>query len=85
MTFPLITNEQVRSARALLGWRLEHLATASGVPVAVVRNMEAAHGPVAAQQLAIDKIVAAFARRGVEFRVGDAPSVKRVSGIVRRP
>jgi hypothetical protein len=28
-------------------------------------------------------IVATFARRRVEFRVGDIPSVKRVAGIVR--
>jgi len=72
----------IDAAAALSHWRLEHLAAAAALPVHVVRNMEGSAGPLAAQSHTVDKIVAAFARRGVEFRAGDVPSVKRVAGKV---
>src|SRR5450759_412787 len=43
---PMLHAAQIRAARALLGWRQEQLAKASGVGTATIQRIEKSVGPV---------------------------------------
>ena len=59
------TPQQIKAARALLGWRQADLAQHSGVPEVTVKNVErGAHSPRVTTMKAIRK---AFERAGIEF------------------
>ena len=59
--------EQIRAARALLGWRQEDLAKAAGVGPATIYRLEKGSGPVMAYVSTLMRIQSAFERAGVRF------------------
>jgi len=74
----LLTSEQIRAARALLGWRAEDLAIASSVGVATIRRAELAAqktSMTAANNLALRR---ALESAGVDFidENGGGPGVR---------
>jgi hypothetical protein len=83
-----LTSDQIRAARALLRWRAEDLAGASGVGVATIRRAELATGRTS-MTLPNDMAVRrALEFAGVEFidENGGGPGVRlrnRLSGSAR--
>ena len=63
--------EQIRAARALLGWSQEDLAQASSVGVATVRRLEAVPGLLRGTMKSVWKIQQAFEQGGIEFIAED--------------
>lgn len=64
-----VLREQIRAARALLGWDQTRLAEAAGVSVITVKRFEASDAAVSAETLG--KIRGAVESAGVEFVIGD--------------
>jgi transcriptional regulator with XRE-family HTH domain len=70
----VITRQQIRAARALLGWTQAHLAEASGLSTIGIQSIEnAVSDPRASTLLAIES---AFKEVGVVFTNGGEPGVK---------
>ncbi len=63
----MITSEQVRAARALVGWTQMDLVDSSGVSIATIRRMEAANGPLGGTAENVWKIQRALDSAGVIF------------------
>ena len=61
---------QIRAARALLGWRQEQLAKASGVGAATIQRIERSVGPVGGYVSTLTRIQSAFEQAGIVF-LGD--------------
>ena len=59
------TVEQVRAARAFLGWRQVDLGEASGLSFETIRNFETSQFPLSAESIAAMR--SAFKKAGVEF------------------
>ncbi|WP_373504762.1 multiprotein-bridging factor 1 family protein [Aestuariivirga sp.] len=59
--------EQLRAARALLGWTQDQLAAQSGVGIATIRRMEAQNGPIRAISDTVWRLQSALERAGVVF------------------
>jgi transcriptional regulator with XRE-family HTH domain len=63
--FSMITSEQCRAARGLLGWSQAKLASQAGVGIVTVRQFEGgAHG---VRRATLEVITRAFKEAGVEF------------------
>jgi transcriptional regulator with XRE-family HTH domain len=80
----MISTAQVRAARALLRWRAQDLADASGVGVATIRRMEVLDGVPSGQIRSLAAIQSALEAAGVEF-IGtpdDRPGVRLKSLVV---
>jgi transcriptional regulator with XRE-family HTH domain len=74
---------QIRAARALLGWRQDDLARASGVGPATIRRIEILRGPIKGNISTQMKIEQALERAGIHFIDADASGgigVRLVSG-----
>ena len=67
----MIFTEQIRAARALLGWTQEELAIKASIGVATLRRLEGAKGEIRGTADTIWKIQKALAQGGVEFIDGD--------------
>jgi transcriptional regulator with XRE-family HTH domain len=81
-----LTSQQIRAARALLHWRAEDLARASGVGVATIRRAELAEGSTsmtAPNDMAIRR---ALEVAGIEFidQNGGGPGVRLRKRISKR-
>ena len=63
----MITAEQIRAARALLGWTAQVLADASGVGVATIRRYELHNGVPNGTVERLIKLQAALEQGGIEF------------------
>ena len=63
----MLQSAQLRAARALLGWRQEDLAKASGVGLATVARIEQGKGVVQGNFSTIVKIQQALERAGISF------------------
>lgn len=74
----MISTAQVRAARALLRWRAQDLADASGVGVATIRRMEVLDGVPSGQIRSLAAIQSALEAAGVEFlgTPDDGPGVR---------
>ncbi len=74
----MISTGQVRAARALLRWRAQDLADASGVGVATIRRMEVLDGVPSGQIRSLAAIQSALEDAGVEFlgTPDDRPGVR---------
>ena len=72
---PMLTPDQIRAARALLGWKQSDLASAAGVAAVSVKNIEA--GRTDARGSTLAKLEKAFNDAGVIFL---EPGVTRDGG-----
>jgi hypothetical protein len=74
----MISTCQVRAARAMLRWRAQDLADASGVGVATIRRMEVLDGVPSGQIRSLAAIQSALEAAGVEFigTADDRPGVR---------
>jgi hypothetical protein len=62
-----MTVEQVKAARALLGWNQDRLATAAGIALPTIKRLEAMTGPLSGYEKTRTAIRAALEAGGVEF------------------
>ncbi|GAB5447168.1 helix-turn-helix domain-containing protein [Gymnodinialimonas sp.] len=65
-----MTGEQIRAARALLGWTASDLAQAAGVSYPTVQRMDATQGPVGGRHATVIAIREALERDGIQFLQG---------------
>ena len=72
----MVTSDQIRSARAMLRWSSQKLATKAGVGVSTVQRMENAVGVPSASGKNLDAVQRALEAGGVTFTNGDEPGVK---------
>jgi transcriptional regulator with XRE-family HTH domain len=63
----IMTREQLRAARAILGWSQDDLAALSGVSAPTIKRLEPGFGPVQTRGETLDKLRAAFAGVGIVF------------------
>jgi DNA-binding XRE family transcriptional regulator len=70
----MITPQQIRGARAMLGFTQAELAKRAGISTTGLNNIESGTGDPKASTLAAIK--SALEAAGVEFTNGDAPGVK---------
>ena len=68
----MLQSAQLRAARALLGWRQNDLAKASGVGLATVARIEQGEGVVQGNFSTIVKIQQTLEREGISF-ISDPP------------
>lgn len=61
----MISAKQIRAARSLIGWTQEELATAAGLSLAVVNNVE--RSATDSRRSTIEKIQRALEAAGIEF------------------
>ncbi len=72
----MVTSDQIRSARAMLRWSAQKLATKAGLGVSTVQRMENAVGVPSASGKNLDAVQRALEAGGVTFTNGDEPGVK---------
>ena len=64
--------EQIRAARALLGWRQEDLAKTANVAPATIYRLEKGEGPLMGYVSTLMRIQSAFEEAGIRFLDNDA-------------
>jgi transcriptional regulator with XRE-family HTH domain len=74
----LTRKEQLRAARALLGWSQETLAAQSGVSVPTIKRLEPGSGKLASRLDTVERLQRALEGAGVVFSDGDGPGVTLV-------
>jgi transcriptional regulator with XRE-family HTH domain len=62
---------QIRAARALLDWRQEELAKASGIGTATIQRIEKSDGPIGSYVSTLMRIQSAFEKAGIRFLDND--------------
>jgi transcriptional regulator with XRE-family HTH domain len=73
---PLLTGNQLRAARALVGVDQQYVAEAAGINVNTVRNMEArGFQPITSGALTVKKVQACLEALGVDFLGDKDPGV----------
>lgn len=77
----MISGQQVRAARALLGIDQKQLANLAGLSLPTVQRMEASPGSVRVVVDSLEKILQAFALAGVEMIPDGSPSYGRGCGV----
>jgi transcriptional regulator with XRE-family HTH domain len=75
----MISNLQVRAARALLGWNQQRLADEAGVSAITVKRLEASDDTFQARFETVMKIKAAVERAGVVFKLAEDGLIHGVS------
>lgn len=71
----MITNAQLRAARALVGWSAQELADRTRLGVATIRRAEQCQGPVKMTSANAALIVETFKNAGVSFFVREGGGV----------
>jgi DNA-binding XRE family transcriptional regulator len=61
------TAEQLRAARAMLGWSMEELAARSGVSARTIARCETGEGVPLVSVRTLRRLVQAYEREGIEF------------------
>jgi predicted transcriptional regulator len=82
------TVQQLRGARAMLGWTQEMLAERSGISPATIRRMETADGDLAGYTKTVDALRRALEAAGALFIDADAsagPGVRLALDAGKRP
>lgn len=59
--------EQIRAARALLGWTAADLAEKSGVSYPTIQRLDATKGPVGGRFETVDAVRKALENAGIQF------------------
>lgn len=77
----MITSQQLRAARALLGWDQRQLAERAGLSVPTVQRMEASDGQVRGIVGTLVKVISALEREGIELLGDNAPSTGLGRGV----
>lgn len=77
----MITSQQMRAARALLGIDQKELAGLAGVSVPTIQRMEASDGQVRCVVDTLVRVISALEHRGVELIGDDASSQGRGRGV----
>lgn len=77
----MITSQQLRAARALLGWDQRQLAESAGLSVPTVQRMEASDGQVRGIVGTLVKVISALEREGVELLGDNVPSTGLGRGV----
>ncbi len=77
----MITPQQMRAARALLGIDQKELAALAGVSLPTIQRMEASDGQVRGIVETLVKVISALEGRGVEFIGDNVPSQGRGRGV----
>lgn len=75
--------EQIRAARALLGWTANDLATHSGVSYPTVQRLDATRGPVSGRFETVEAIRKTFEAHGIQFLAPGDPAAGE--GVALRP
>lgn len=70
-----ISKDQVRAARALIGWTREDLSRASGVPVRTLADLE--QGTRDTRPASLERVQATLEAAGVVFIDEDGEGVRR--------
>ena len=65
-----MNGEQIRAARALVGWSAADLAEKSGVSYPTIQRIDATRGPVSGRYETIEAIRRALEAAGVQFLEG---------------
>ena len=65
----MISNRQIRAARALLGWSQGRLAEAAGVSLMTIKRLEASDEAFNARFATVMKVKDAVERAGIEFQL----------------
>jgi transcriptional regulator with XRE-family HTH domain len=68
----MLQRQQIRAARALLGWRQEDLAQKAAVGLATIQRIEKGHGPISGNISTLLQIQEAFEHAGLVFLDRDA-------------
>ena len=68
----MLFGAQIRAARALLGWRQEELAKASGIGTATIQRIEKSDGPIGGYVTTLMRIQSAFEKAGIQFLDDDS-------------
>jgi transcriptional regulator with XRE-family HTH domain len=73
-----ITSEQIRAARAMLGWSVRELAARTGIGSATIKRYEAATGVPKSRKGHLNGLKENFESAGIEFIGGpdDAPGIR---------
>jgi transcriptional regulator with XRE-family HTH domain len=79
----MISNLQIRAARALLGWSQQRLADEAGVSAITVKRLEGSDEVFQARCETVMKIKGAVEAAGVVFRAGEDGLIHGVS--LRKP
>lgn len=77
----MLSPNQMRAARALLGWDQRRLADAAGVSLPTIRRMEASEGQVRGHVDTLVKVVDALEGAGVELIAEGAASLGGGRGV----
>jgi hypothetical protein len=72
----VITGEQIKAARNLLGWRQAELAKWASIPAHSVESAESSIGVSFVPGQDLQSIRVALESAGIEFTSGDEPGVK---------
>jgi predicted transcriptional regulator len=67
VSIPKVSIEQVKAARALLGWSQNDLAKHSKVSIPTIKRLEASAGQIGGRDKTISAIRATLESAGVEF------------------
>lgn len=62
-----MNGEQIRAARALLGWTAADLAEKSGISYPTVQRLDAMRGQVSARHDTVEAIRTSLASAGIQF------------------
>ncbi len=63
----MVKSDQLRAARALLGWTAKELAERAHVHLSTVQRMERCNGPVRGNVTSVDAVLDALQDSGIEF------------------
>ncbi|HEY0958611.1 MAG TPA: helix-turn-helix transcriptional regulator [Novosphingobium sp.] len=77
----MITSQQLRAARALLGVDQRQLAELAGLSLPTIQRMEASEGQVRGVVDTLVKVITALERAGIELLGENAPSTGAGRGV----
>ncbi|MEH6678541.1 helix-turn-helix domain-containing protein [Phenylobacterium sp.] len=80
----MISNLQIRAARALLGWSQQRLADAAGLSVITVKRLEASDEMLQAKFETVVKVKEAVEAAGAVFRADESGLIHGV-GLRQKP